>query len=90
MSGTCNVCHERGAEFRCIGCHKPVCDACAFKDANGAFCSRACAAKYRDFRESEARVESKGGGLGKVILILIVLAAIAAAIAWMGLLEGLM
>jgi hypothetical protein len=75
----CVVCHDKPALFRCIQCHKPVCDDCAFKTEHGAFCGRPCAGAYRDFQQAQGRrgrVKS-GGGLLKTLVVLIILAAIA-------------
>lgn len=80
MEKTCVVCHDRPASYRCVQCHKPVCDTCGFKDAQGAFCSRECSADYRAFQETET--EEGGGGLGSLlvkVIILIVLAVVAVA-----------
>jgi len=89
MESICVVCHDRPAAFRCIQCHKPVCDDCAFKDDNGAFCSRECAANYRSFKRAQAAsAPRRRGSLLKVLLVLLILAAIAAAVAWrLGFLE---
>ena len=83
MEQMCVVCHDNPSAFLCIQCHKPVCDDCAFKDENGAFCSRDCAANYRSFRQAEARTATccRIGGLTKLIIVLLVLAAAAVA-AW--------
>ena len=79
MEQMCVVCHDRPAAFRCIQCHKPVCDDCAFKTENGAFCSRQCAGAYREFQQAQGRKAGgkKSGGLLKTLVVLIVLAAIA-------------
>ena len=79
----CVVCQDNPAAFRCIQCHKPVCDACAFKDENGAFCTRECAAKYRSFRQAQAGTgrRKRSSGLSTLIIVLVALAA-AAAGAW--------
>jgi len=79
----CVVCHDSPAAFHCIQCHRPVCDACAFKDENGAFCARECAAKYRSFRQAQARTSrrKRSGGLLTAIIVLVALAA-AAVGAW--------
>ncbi|MFO7958497.1 MAG: hypothetical protein R6X33_15520 [Candidatus Brocadiia bacterium] len=90
MASNCVVCHDRPMAVRCIQCHKPVCDECAFKTEHGAFCSRECAASYRDYKQAQARKSSAGGGsLLKVLVVLIVIAAIAAAAWHFGLLDKL-
>ena len=63
MAETCNVCHERPARLRCIQCHKPVCDICAHKDANGAFCTRTCGARYAEFQRANRPVKPAGSPL---------------------------
>ena len=83
MERTCIVCHDRPACFRCIQCHKPVCGDCAFKTEYGAFCSRECAGVYREFRR--AGIAGRPGrrvGVVRPLIGLILLAIIAAAIAW--------
>ncbi len=73
MESKCVVCHERPAQFRCIQCHKPVCDECAFKNENGVFCGRSCAAAYRDFKAAASgRRRSSSGLLGKLVVLIIV------------------
>ena len=84
MEAKCVVCHTRPAAFRCIQCHKPVCDECAFKDDNGAFCCRECAASYRAFKHAQARAPVEQGAKrgGRGILILVLILALAAFAAW--------
>ena len=83
MEQNCVVCHLRESRFRCIQCHKPVCDECAFKTENGVFCGRNCAAAYRDFKQSQsARGRRASGGLVRKLLILIIIVAAAAAVAY--------
>jgi len=91
MEKQCVVCHLRPSMFRCIQCHKPVCDECAFKTENGVFCGRNCATAYRDFRRAQAADARKApGGLLKKLALLILLAAAAAVAAYvMGWLPGL-
>jgi len=91
MEKQCVVCHLRPSLFRCIQCHKPVCDECAFKTEHGAFCGRNCATAYRDFKKAQAAdAPKKSGGLLKAIIVFIVVVAIAAAVAYkMGLLPGM-
>jgi len=90
MASNCVVCHERPAAFRCIQCHKPVCDECAFKTEHGAFCSRECAASYREYKQAQAQKSGGKGSVLKPLIGLILIAAIAAAIAWhFGLLDRL-
>ena len=89
MEAKCVACHDRPAVIRCIQCHKPVCDECSFKDENGAFCSRRCAANYRSWRQAQASAASrKSGGLLKVIIVLLILAAVALAAWKLGLLPS--
>jgi len=80
MDRKCVVCHDRPATFRCIQCHKPVCDDCAFKTENGAFCGRECATNYREFMRAQASTAKRSGGLVKPLIGLIILAAIVAAV----------
>ena len=83
MEHKCVVCHDNVATFRCVQCHKPVCDECAFKTENGAFCSRECAANYREFRRAEAKApRARSGGLLKPLIGLIIIALIVLAIAY--------
>ena len=78
MEKTCVVCHVEPAVFRCIQCHKPVCDSCAFKSENGAFCSRQCANTYRAYKTAPEPVRAKGaGGIFKLIGAIVVLAVLA-------------
>ena len=80
MEPKCGVCHDRVAAFRCIQCHKPVCDECSFKDDNGAFCGRDCAGAYRSYKTASASAKAGGrGGAGTLIVLIIVLAAAAVA-----------
>ena len=84
MNKMCVVCHTREMTFRCIQCHKPVCDECAFKDANGAFCCRECSASYKAYKEYPPAVEKarpRGNPIAAVLLVVILLAAAAYA-AW--------
>ncbi|MFO8008924.1 MAG: B-box zinc finger protein [Candidatus Brocadiia bacterium] len=80
MESKCVVCHDRPAQFRCVQCHKPVCDECAFKNENGVFCSRSCAAAYRDYQQAGSG-SARSGGMMKTLIILIIVAAVAAAVA---------
>ena len=91
MEKQCVVCHLRPSLFRCIQCHKPVCDECAFKTEHGAFCGRNCATAYRDFKKSQAaEAPRKSGRLLKTLIAFVVAVALAAAVAYkMGLLPGL-
>jgi len=83
VDAICVICHDRPASFRCLECHKPVCDECAFKAAEGAFCSRNCATRYRDFKMSQApAARGRSGSLLKTLILLIALAAVALGIAW--------
>ena len=84
MEKMCVVCHNREMAFRCIQCHKPVCDECAFKDDNGGFCSRECAAKYRAYREASTRLEvaRPKGSLAKSLIILLILVGVILFAAW--------
>ncbi|MBS3762139.1 MAG: hypothetical protein KGZ25_02425 [Planctomycetes bacterium] len=81
----CAVCHQRPAKHRCIQCHKPVCDECAFKNAYGVFCSRDCAATHQEFRENQAAEKARKQGLIKtlikLIIIVVLLGIIAVAVA---------
>lgn len=77
MDRQCVVCHNREAVFRCIQCHKPTCDECAFKTEHGAFCSRACASSYRDFMRAQPYVPPRSGGLLRPLIGFIIIAAIA-------------
>ena len=81
MEQLCVVCHDQAAQFRCRQCHKPVCDDCAFKDENGAFCSRKCAANCRTWKEAEARpalrrVRSSLKGFVIVVILALIVAAV--------------
>lgn len=76
MDRKCVVCHDKAAAFRCIQCHKPACEDCAFKTENGAFCSRECATNYREFARAQARAPKRSGGLLKPLIGLIIIAAI--------------
>ncbi len=78
MERKCVVCHDRPLSFRCIQCHKPVCDDCAFKIEHGAFCSRECAVMYRDFKQSQRRpARRRSRALLKALVVLVIIAAIA-------------
>ncbi|KPK65397.1 MAG: hypothetical protein AMK73_03135 [Planctomycetes bacterium SM23_32] len=89
----CGVCHEARAEFRCPQCHKPVCDACAFKTEHGAFCSRQCEAAYRDFVQTKRpepprpRRSLLKPVIVAVLMIIIVIAAMKAG--WLSYLFGI-
>ncbi|MHC4592548.1 MAG: hypothetical protein ACYS8L_07640 [Planctomycetota bacterium] len=84
MERSCVVCHDKPFQFRCIQCHKPVCDDCAFKTEHGAFCGRECAAAYRDFQKSYAGKRKKSSGsLLKVVVVLIILVVAALAAAYL-------
>ncbi len=83
MKAQCIVCHERPAAFLCVQCHKPVCDECAFKDENGVFCSRECAARYRSYKQTQRPpVRRRPGGMLKGVIVGIVMAVLAALAAW--------
>jgi hypothetical protein len=91
MEKQCVVCHLRPSLFRCIQCHKPVCDECAFKTEHGAFCGRNCATAYRDFKKAQAaEAPRKSGSAWKALIAFAVAVAVLAYIAYkMGLLPGL-
>ncbi|MFP4176867.1 MAG: hypothetical protein ACOCR1_05050 [Planctomycetota bacterium] len=92
VEAQCVVCHNNKADFRCIECHKPVCDECAFKDTNGVFCTRDCAAKYDSYRKHQPAESTKGSGvmsgLIRKIAFLIVLALAAMGVYVYGALQG--
>ena len=77
MDRQCVVCHNREAVFRCIQCHKPICDDCAFKTEHGAFCSRQCADSYRDFMRAQPRVVRRSSGLLRELVVFLIIAAVA-------------
>jgi hypothetical protein len=84
MASYCVVCHDRPADHRCRQCHKLVCDECAFKDDNGVFCCRDCAAAFRSYKQAAERVRPAGTGaaqkLVNLTVTLVLLAVIAAAV----------
>lgn len=81
MAGKCVQCHDREATLRCRQCGKNVCDTCAQKEANGAFCSRECSAKFREYldKTENAPKPAKGGAglitklVGAVIVIILII-----------------
>jgi len=81
MESKCVVCHERPARHRCIQCHKPVCDECAFKTENGVFCGRECSGQYREFKKANVG-SRKSGGLGRKLFILLIVIIATIAVAW--------
>jgi len=92
MERKCGVCHDRPVRFRCIQCHKPVCDECAFKTEHGAFCGRDCAAAYRDFKRTQGSEAPRGRSRGMFItlIVLVILAAAVLVVAYkMGWVPGL-
>lgn len=74
--GICNVCHKGEAGNRCHQCGKPVCDTCAVTDENGAFCSRTCSARYREYKDTKRPEAPRSGPgfLAKLIGLVIILA----------------
>ncbi|NLW49655.1 MAG: hypothetical protein GXY85_02270 [Candidatus Brocadiaceae bacterium] len=92
MDKQCVVCHVRPALFRCIQCHKPVCDECAFKTEHGAFCGRNCATAYRDFQKAQGdQPVKKSGGLVTTLIAFLVAVAVLGFVAHrLGLLSGLL
>lgn len=72
---TCYRHKRKHAAYRCQQCAKPICDKCTF---NTRFCGRACNEKYSDFVEGYERPVRRGGGIGmgRVLLALLVTAAI--------------
>jgi len=85
----CVVCHVKPAVHRCLQCHKPTCNDCTFKSEAGAFCSRECAASYREYKQNQGTVKRRGGGKKLVIAIVVLAAAVYAAYRY-GLLEKLL
>jgi hypothetical protein len=81
VESQCVVCHLREAAHRCIQCHKPTCDECSFKTTEGVFCSRKCATAYRDYQAAQRPEPKKKSPVGKILLAILVLAAVAA-VAW--------
>ena len=75
MESKCVVCHEKAAQHRCVQCHKPVCDDCAFKTELGVFCGRECAAKNREYKQHAGPTARKKSGLSKIIIVVIILIA---------------
>ena len=82
MERKCVVCHDKPARFRCIQCHKPVCEDCSFKTEHGAFCGRECAVMYRDFKKSFANAPRRSSGIVGKLLVLILIVVAAAAVAY--------
>jgi hypothetical protein len=77
MDRQCVVCHDKVASFRCIQCHKPTCNDCAFKTEHGAFCSRECATNYREFARAQARAPRPRASLLRPLIGVIIIVAIA-------------
>lgn len=87
MATYCSICHDRLFRFRCRQCRKPVCEECAFSTQHGRFCSRRCAARFRDFKSHKVEDEAAAGGpsLLRALLVLIVLGAVVLVVgAWQG------
>lgn len=82
MDRKCVVCHSNPASVRCIQCHKSVCSECAFKTEHGAFCSRGCAAAYRDFKKAEGASVRRNSGLLAKLIVFIVLLVVAVGVAY--------
>ena len=82
MERLCVICHRNAGMFRCIQCHKNVCDECAFKTEHGAFCGRECAATYRDFQRAQARASRPRSSALKQLLVLVIILALAAVVAY--------
>jgi len=80
----CVVCHEKPGRFQCRQCHRLVCDECAFKVTDGAFCGRDCAAKFVAFKKHHAAAEAARGGsvmrAFKLLVSLVLLTIIAGAV----------
>ena len=63
------------AEIICRQCHKPICKDCVKSDAGGQFCSFQCSENYKDFQARQGgETKKKGGVLGKIIILIILLA----------------
>lgn len=77
MESKCVVCHERPARHRCLQCHKPTCDTCAFKTENGVFCGRECSARYREYKQNARASKKSSGGLVRKLVIAVVVLAVA-------------
>lgn len=79
----CVICNKNPVQNRCMQCHKAICNACAFKTENGAFCSRKCAATYKDFKEQRtAPARRPRSSLGHKFVVLVCLLIAAAVVAW--------
>jgi len=91
MQSKCIVCHDKPAVFRCIQCHKPVCDDCSFKIEHGAFCSRECAVMYRDFKRSQRDSAPRRPGrfLARLVALILVAAMVVAALYVMGIIKDI-
>jgi len=76
-ASTCVVCHEKEAAHRCVQCHKPVCDDCAFKDDQGVFCSRECSAARRSYDQANQRASRAKGSRSVVVAVAVIALVIA-------------
>lgn len=81
------------AVARCKQCGKPVCGQCVVKGPTGSFCSESCQQKNEMFTKKARDLEKKGnmgpgaasGGsmIGKIVALLVVLAILAVAAAYL-------
>lgn len=84
---TCVICNERQATLKCKQCGKEICNPCAHKDANGAFCGLSCSQQFAQYldaqevRSGQAQGKKGGGLLGKVIIIVVII-VIGVAVLW--------
>jgi hypothetical protein len=88
-AGQCVVCHEKEAAHRCIQCHKPVCEECAFKDDQGAFCGRDCSAAYRSYKRADQRAaQASQPHTVRIVLLVLVIAAVIGLLLYVGKTKG--
>jgi hypothetical protein len=78
VESQCGICHTREGVHRCLQCHRPACDECAFKTVEGAFCSRKCATAYREYHAATKPEPPKKSRLGTVLLVIVLLVVVAA------------
>lgn len=79
------------AVARCKGCRKLLCTKCRIRGHDGWYCSKDCMGRQKRQQQDVQAIDAgrgRGGGLGRILVPIVIIAAVGGAAYWLFGVEG--